>query len=237
MISVVTISMGREKYVMDLIDSIMVNNDVTDRDYFEHIILFNGTSPSDQLKTFFQELKNQNYPLKTIESEDTLSIGMGLNLLRQHIHKDSTIVMKADDDCVIRSDRFFTHVYEVMNKLGQAVISPYPVGLINNPGGVPSREHSVIHSEETDVYYTLRRVNHIGGFARIVPADIFRDFEFPDDKTDGTSSGWEDGDHSKRMTSRGVPMYYLENALIVEHNESTLGQHERYGDNYFGERF
>jgi GT2 family glycosyltransferase len=235
MISVITLTMGREKYLMDLIDSIMMQNYDESRGFFEHIICFQGSEPSDDLEAFFEHISGVEYPLKTVMNETNEGIGFGLNKAKEHIHPDSTLVMKADDDCVLRSPDFFEHVYAVMNELQEAVISPYPVGLIGNPGGVLSNDRKVIYGEPLDTYYTLRRVNHVGGFARISPTKLFKDFDFPYDKSD-TASGWEDGHFARAMVAQGIPIYYLENALIVEHNESTLGQHARYGEAYFGKQ-
>lgn len=237
MISIITLTMGRDKYLMDLIDSIMVNNGTEVADMFEHIICFQGCTPSAEISSFFAGCKRENYPLKLVVNKENEGIGYGLNKAKEHVHPDSILIMKADDDCVLRSPDFFLTCLSIMSTFDEpTVISPYPVGLISNPGGVPSKEHSVVYEEECDAYYTLRRVHHVGGFARITPTDLFMNFEFPYDKSD-TASGWEDGHFSRAMVSQGVPIYYLENSLIVEHNESTLGQHKRYGTDYFKNRF
>jgi len=146
------------------------------------------------------------------------------------------IIIKMDEDCVLRSPNFFTHVKEVHTMFPRLVFSPFPVGLINNLGGPPSDQRGVVHGEKTDTYYTFRAVNHIGGFCRISPANPTKEWVFDYDKSE-TSSGTEDGQHSQKCITEGLPMVYLENALIVEHQESTLGQHKRYGEDYFGKRF
>jgi hypothetical protein len=60
-------------------------------------------------------------------------------------------------------------------------------------------------------------------------------FYWPNDSSH--AAGREDVNFSEFCGIRGIPMYYLENALVVEHQESTLGQHARYGENYFKGRF
>lgn len=232
MISIITLSCGREHYVMDLIDSIMINTEQASLEFMEHLVFFQGCKPSEQLQHFSGEAIRMGYPLKFIEFEENEGIGFGLNKAKKHLHPKSQLVMKADEDCVFRSPNFVEHAFQVMNMLGEAIISPYPVGLIGNPGGPPKLGHHVIYSELLDTHYTLRKVNHVGGFARICPTKLFVDFEFPYDKSD-TASGWEDGHFSRNALAKNIPMYYLENALIVEHNESTLGQHQRYGEAYF----
>jgi hypothetical protein len=73
-------------------------------------------------------------------------------------------------------------------------------------------------------------VNHIGGFARISPSEIYQQIHFTDNHN-------EDGEFSNFCNSMNIPMFYLENDLVVQHQESTLGQHQRYGEGYFGKRF
>jgi len=88
----------------------------------------------------------------------------------------------------------------------------------------------VEYSVETDTYYTFRKVHHVGGFARIMPVEYFKQINF-------TNTHSEDTECSTWCNNNNIPMYYLENALIVEHQESTLGQHARYGEKYFKGRF
>ena len=79
-------------------------------------------------------------------------------------------------------------------------------------------------------------VHHVGGFARISPREVVKDWVLAPDLMEG-QSGNEDGQHSSRCLDENISMAYLENAIIVEHQESTLGQHKRYGEDYFGKRF
>ena len=110
--------------------------------------------------------------------------------------------------------------------------------LINNPGGVPRlAPQFVSYGSETDTFYTLRPVDHVGGFARIAPRELVKDWVLASDRNIPGASGNEDIQFSRLCVQNNIPMYYLENALIVEHQESTLGQHARYGKDYFGERF
>jgi hypothetical protein len=126
-------------------------------------------------------------------------------------------------------------VKEIARIKPDIVFSPYPVGLINNPGGPRGNRHEVIYSEVTDTYYTLRYVSHVGGFARISPS-FTKNWKFDNDLIPGIS-GSEDSQFSLKCQQLNIPMAYLENAIVVEHQESTLGQHSRYGNNYFNGRF
>ncbi len=151
-------------------------------------------------------------------------------------HCEGELICKLDDDALPYGD-YINHAIEINNVLEhKSIFSPYPVGLINNPGGVLSKDHSVLFSNKTDTFYTLRKVHHIGGFARIMPSKIAKSYTWPYDYCPG-SSGKEDVNFSAYCNSTKISMFYLENSLIVEHQESTLGQHARYGETYFNGRF
>lgn len=188
----------------------------------KHILIFNGVEQTDE----YNQLSDDK--LKLCFSKDKLSVGKVLNTFKGEI--ESELVMKIDDDAEILSNKFFDHLFAIYEKNPGSVISPYPVGLINNPGGVPSNNRSVIFSEVTNTYYTLRHVNHVGGFARISPTYIYHCVDFSDGHN-------EDGEFSSFCNKNNIPMFYLENNLVVQHQESSLGQHSRYGKEYFGDRF
>jgi hypothetical protein len=184
---------------------------------------------------------------KTMLSNTTLhewnknyGIGEGINKIKKKFIYPHC--MKLDDDCRIYSDGnygyFLTHIKQVIKIMPTAVFSPYPVGLINNPGGVHTspKQHMTKYGKDTNTHYTFRKVPHIGGFARCCPTKYIKDCNFPNDLSE-KASGNEDGIFSQYCNERNIPMFYLENALVVEHSESTLGQHKRYGTQYFGERF
>lgn len=138
---------------------------------------------------------------------------------------------KLDEDALLCSDDFGQHLKQIMKLFPRGVFSPFPVGLINNLGG-PSATvgRMAVLGEETDTYYTVRPVNHVGGFCRIMPSEAL-------DGLSLNSGHTEDTIISAHARRKGHPLFYLENTLIVEHQESTLGQHARYGKEYFGARF
>lgn len=239
MISIITFTMGRPKYLIDLIQSILTTNCYF-KDY-EHLIFYQGIKPSEEENKLFKQLTEdcigESYPIKIIELDKNYGAGIGNNIAKEYINKKSKLIMKADDDCVLRNDKSFSCVTEISYLIPNSVFSPFPVGLINNKGGPDAiGERFVKYGPILDIYYTFRPVNHIGGFARICPTELFMEFTWPDDNIQGTS-GSEDVNFSNYLRSKNVPMYYLENALIVEHNESTLGQHQRYKEYFKDGRF
>tara|TARA_R110002074_G_scaffold402324_1_gene607084 strand:- start:152952 stop:153683 length:732 start_codon:yes stop_codon:yes gene_type:complete len=241
-ISIYTFTMGRETYLSRLLDSVVREADcllkVNPNATIEHKIVTQGIQNLDTLaavKTMVDGIGDNtpNYKASVVEFEANLGIAEGMNKILPTLKGD--LIIKMDDDCLIISTDFFQRVLDVHKLKPNAVFSPYPVGLINNPGGVPSKSHEVVKGEYFDTYYTLRGVGHIGGFCRVSPGNT-KDWTFAPDLLPGIS-GNEDGQHSTKARQAGMHMYYLENAIVVEHQESTLGQHQRYGEDYFKGRF
>ena len=228
MISIYTMTMGRELYLRRLLESIKILGGTVS---FEHYVIYQGVEPTSDFLDF---LNKKHSHVKLIVRKTNEGIAETMNFILPQLKGD--IIIKMDDDCILRSPNFFNHVEELHEMFPNLVFSPFPVGLINNLGGPNSQQRQVAYGHKTDTYYTLRLVGHIGGFSRISPANPTKEWIFDYDKSDN-ASGSEDGQHSQKCVTHGLPMAYLENALIVEHQESTLGQHARYGKNYFGKRF
>lgn len=215
-ISIYTFTLGRTKYLLENTNSYTPNQNI------EHHVCFQGCTPV----VLPQHCISHAWP-------ENIGIASGMNKILPLLKGD--IIMKMDDDCKIISSNFFTHVKEIAKLKPNIVFSPYPVGLINNPGGIRGNRHEVIYSQELDTYYTLRYVDHVGGFARLSPG-FTKHWKFEHDLMDN-ASGNEDIQFSRKCNQEQIPMAYLENAIIVEHQESTLGQHKRYGKEYFKGRF
>lgn len=147
------------------------------------------------------------------------SIGSKYKTWRNSIQGDW--LWNLDEDAIIRSPDALAHVTELIGLLGDCVFSPYPVGLIGHPGGSASIGHTTRYSQRLDTYYTLRKVRSVGGFARICPTKFIRELEFGDTNN-------EEHHLSDYCIKHGIPQYYCENALIVEHQETYYGQRLRY---------
>lgn len=223
MFDIITITCGRNLYLNRLIRSIaeqdveLINNHyIIFQDNSFDISVFQGISAM-----YMSRISHKIIPQK-------LSVGEVLNNETRYFKSPYTL--KLDDDAVIRSPDFFKHAQEVINLNNEPVFSPFPVGLINNLGGPSSIGRQVKHSRDLDTYYTQRKVSQVGGFARFSPTKLLQSAKF-------TDSHNEDQEFSEFCRQKNIEMFYLENTLIVEHQESTLGQHERYGENYFKGRF
>ena len=226
-LNILTVTLGRDLYLKRLIKSI---NELSGwKDYnFKHYIVYQGIVNED-IDSFIKNIEYSKH-IVLIKNETSIKVSIGEALNQFKAVCGEGLFWKLDDDAQLVSNNSFKHIEELYKLVGNAVFSPYPVGLINNPGGVPSKSHTVFYSTTTDTYYTLRKVHHVGGFARIMPVECFKQITF-------TNTHSEDTECSSWCNSKSIPMYYLENALIVEHQESTLGQHARYGNDYFKGRF
>lgn len=232
-ISVITFTLGgRSRYLQACIDSVYIDSRQENFSVEHHLVL-QGYSKEQLEEDLCGTWENSdNYKFIIHEWPENIGIGAGLNKIIPQC--TAPLIMKMDDDCEIISKEFFGRALELHKKFPNDVFSPYPVGLINNPGGPRGFKHTVWKSEETGAIYTRRHVTHVGGFARFTPKSMFDNFKFSSDLIAGIS-GNEDGQLSQYCGAAGTTMFYLENAMIVEHNESTLGQVVRYPE-YFKNR-
>lgn len=228
--SIYTITTGeRHRYLAKLLSAI--NNFVVLGDNkIEFVLFHNGKRNLDGNSQYIINNFNSKIEFKELTSSTLLTVEQCMNKILPTLTGD--LIIKLDDDALPIGDSFLVRIGEINHLFPNSVFSPYPVGLINNPGGpgAGNKNHTVRYGFITDTYYTLRFVTHVGGFARISPG-FTREWTFDESRPHS-----EDSQHSQKCIEKGIPMFYLENALIVEHQESTLGQHERY-PHYFKGRF
>lgn len=235
-ISIITFTLGgRDKYLIKCLDS--VYDDIHEQliyneNKIEHHLIFQGCSSKSLESTLLYFKESPCYKLIVHEWPQNIGIGAGLNKIIPQCN--GNLIFKMDDDCKIVSGDFFERVMALHTRFPNSVFSPFPVGLINSLGGVRGTTHKLWHDKNTDIIWTKRIVNHIGGFARFAPKHIIQNFSFPNDLISGIS-GTEDGDFSSYCNTKGIEMFYLEDGLIVSHQESTLGQALRYPE-YFSSR-
>ena len=233
-ISIFTLTLGRTYYLDKLLASVIeAARSFSGR--IEHHVCFQGVEPEATTMSLAAAHGVEGLHIEIHRWPENLGIAMGMNRIIPELR--GAILIKMDDDCLIQSSRFFQHVCAVSTLMPRAFFAPFPAGLLGDVvGGVPKiRRRSVVYSAETDTYYTLRPVDHLGGFCRISPASLVRGWVLDADIFEG-GSGSEDTQYSDRCRRGGIEMYYLENALIVEHQETALGQRARY-QGYFSDRF
>lgn len=235
-ISVITFTLGgRPKYLISCLDS--VYNDINEQLIWseiklEHHLIFQGSAGFEEAESFLNHFGETGcYRLIVHRWPENIGIGAGLNKIIPECKGD--LIFKMDDDCKIVSSDFFGSAIALHNRFSTSVFSPFPVGLIRSLGGPPGFKHTLWHDKQNNKIYTRRHVSHVGGFARFTPRFLFDNFRFPNDLIPGIS-GTEDGNLSSYCISNNVEMFYLENSMVVEHNEST-GQILRYPE-YFKDR-
>lgn len=218
-ITIFTATLGREKYVKKLIESVINSTNWTEHSFF-HYIVYQG----EPTKEFQDYVQNVPYKLQVnINKDKKKSIGKLLEEFKPICNSD--ILWKLDDDALLYGENAFDHIEQLYKLYDLAIFSPYPVGFIEHLGGAKSRSHVTVYSKQMDTYYTLRISGHIPGFARIMPVKLFKQIDFTDRHN-------EDVECSNWCLSNEVPMFTLENTLIVEHQETILGQYHRYGEDY-----
>lgn len=215
MIDILTVSCGRSRYLGRLLYSI----ESTCNDYNGITMHLVSNGVQNHIATMFHT--------EIHELPERKSIGYVMEHSKPFL--TNPLMIKLDEDAEVVSEGFFENVEEIASLKPNAIFSPFPVGLINNLGGPQGHGHEVVYSERLDIYFTLRKVNHVGGFARVMPTHMFKEVAFEDAHN-------EDVNVSTWAKKNGVEMFYLENGLIAEHQESTLGQHAR-DEAYFKGRF
>lgn len=234
-ISIITFTLGgRDKYLIKCLDS--VYDDIHEQliyneNKIEHHLILQGCSSKSLESTLPYFKESPCYKLIIHEWPQNIGIGAGLNKIIPQCN--GNLIFKMDDDCEIVSKDFFDRAISISKNYQDCVFSPQPLGLVNNMAGPPGYSRSIFHDVEKNMYYTLRNVNHVGGFARFAPKHIIQNFSFPNDLISGIS-GTEDGDFSSYCNHYGVKMFYVETGLAVEHMEG-LGQQVRYPE-YFKNR-
>jgi|GEM_PF-1378992 len=226
-VSIYTLSLGRMFYLEKLIQSMQKNIHLP----YQHVILNQGVNDPDFI-SFLNNLANNNNNIEIVHSDENLGINAGCKKCVSMCTGD--LIVKLDEDMRIVSDDFLKHLLAAYNTVGEPVaLTAFPAGFIGEPGGVPGRfGHSVYYSKETDTYYTIRWVHYLGGYCECIPRMIYEIAKPLDGFRGRKRSSGQDVYISRRMRKAGFRLGYFENACIVEHQESTLGQETRFRD-YF----
>jgi hypothetical protein len=235
-LSIVTFTIGgRDQYLVQAVNSVYqdIKTCIDKSIKIEHHIILQGCVIDSNTKITLSQISEiESYKIVIHEWAKNIGIGAGLNKIIPQCNGD--LIFKMDDDCKIISKDFFYHSTSIHKRFPQSCFNPYPVGLISNAGGPKGFKHSVWWNKDNDNIYTRRHVNHLGGFSRFTPANIVKAFIFPDDLIHGIS-GSEDGSFSNYCNNNKIEMFYLENKIVVEHNNSTIGQKIKDPD-YFKSR-
>ena len=124
--------MGRELYLQNLIHSIHRNAGIHHIN-FEYHIGWQGVRPTQDMKDYIYQYHHILH-ITNHYWDDNCGAGHANNRIIPEL--SGNLVIKLDDDTIIHSQDFFKHILEISRLEPNIIFSPYPVGLINNPGGV-----------------------------------------------------------------------------------------------------
>ncbi len=231
-----TFTYNRLLYTRRMIESLAEN--VSSK--YQHVIVDQGSS--DGTKEYLESLKSR-YPKvdwEIVYLKENIGIAEGQKAATQRCN--GNILIKIDNDCRVLSRHIDKHLAAIYRLTGlDYVLSPFPLGLIGNLGGVPRVGFEIYYSEDMDRYYTLGLAERIGGLFMCLPRVILDKtggwLGYSEKYKDPKKHMYDDVYISEKIKGAGFKMAYIENDCAVEHQESTLGQHERYGDGYFKAKF
>lgn len=232
-ISFYTLTYNRLEYTKRMIESLIENT----HEPYQHVII--DQQSTDGTREYLAGLKS-SYPhidWEIVYMEKNIGLVHGQNMAIDRCK--GNLLVKIDNDSRVLSKDIDKHIKAIYRCTGfQYVLSPFPIGLIRNLGGTKRYGFEIYYSEETDRYYTLGLTKNVGGLFRCMPREILAKVDgWKDYKFDVEQPLPEDVFISGKILSAGYKIAYIENDCVVEHQESTLGQHERYGDAYFQGRF
>ncbi len=134
------------------------------------------------------------------------------------------IILKVDNDCEFMTKRWLESVVDLWKRNHLLYMSPYPEGLVHNPGGGPRIGNSMIGPYFVEVAF------HIGGLCAAIDARAYKNFRW----TDKFLHGNQDREASLAFTKMGYMPCYIPMHRI-SHMDTTEGQHQKYPD-YFERR-
>lgn len=138
--------------------------------------------------------------------------------------KEYQIIIKIDNDCEFMTKDWLKTVVDLWKRNHKLYMSPYPEGLVHNPGGAPRIGYSYIGP------YFVEVTRHIGGFFAAIDARAHDEFRWKDQFKHGN----QDMEASMEFRKQGYMPCYVPLHRIM-HMNTTSGQHKDYPD-YFERR-
>lgn len=145
--------------------------------------------------------------------------------VRQILQHDYDLIIKADNDCFVRTPNILPQICDVMAEAGDRwILSPRVEGINRQPRR---------HSHTTIAGHPIGKTPIVGGLFHVVPAAAYRRYMdaggFPEDLP--PAKGQDDHFCHWWITTQRGQCGYIED-LVVEHYETTDGQARRYPE-YF----
>ena len=193
---------------------------------FFHLVVDNGSTDGSA-----EWLADEYRPDHLIRLPQNIGISRASNLALAEIFRqqpDVEMVVKVDNDCFVQTDGIlakFSQVFaELMGPLARRwVLSPRVEGI--------SRQPTRVGSFWTQ-NFSIGPTSIVGGLFHVVPADIYREYEYP---VDLPLAKGQDDHFCAWVKLRGGGVGYVEN-LVVEHYMTTDGQ-AKQDPTYFERKF
>jgi glycosyltransferase involved in cell wall biosynthesis len=218
-IAIYTITYDRVEYTREMWETLQESTMCP----FDWYVWDNGST--DQTREFLSGALNNNGEMEVTYSPDNKGLTIASNALLDRIMSQNyQIVIKVDNDAKFLTKGWLDEIVELWKCNHMLYMSPYPEGLVANPGGAPRVGTAFIG--DTLVEVTM----HIGGFVAAVDARAYQDFRFSDQFLHGN----QDSEASKAFRDLGYMPCYIPKHRVL-HNDSTAGQVKKY-PKYFERR-
>lgn len=147
-----------------------------------------------------------------------------LDMIRDVIGNPTQIIIKVDNDCEFMTKNWLEDLVELWMRNHRLYMSPYPEGLVSNPGGAPRTGVGYIDR------FMVEITKHIGGLLSFSDARLYKDFRWSDQFLHGN----QDSEISRYATAHGFMPCYISKHRIM-HMDTTAGQQAKFPD-YFERR-
>jgi glycosyltransferase involved in cell wall biosynthesis len=138
--------------------------------------------------------------------------------------EDFEIIIKVDNDCEFLTFGWLETIIDLWKRNHLLYITPYPEGLVDNPGGAPRIGYSYIGPYFVEVSY------HLSGLCAAVWSKAYEKFRW----TDQFLHGNQDREASIAFSKQGfMPMYLPLHR--IQHMDTTAGQYKKFPE-YFEKR-
>lgn len=150
--------------------------------------------------------------------KENVGISKADNRLLDEIAKGNyDIVVHVDNDCEFMTSYWLETLVDLWRRNHMLYMSPYPEGLVHNPGGAPRVGYASIGP------YPVEVTQHIGGFCAFIDASAFKDFRWEDQFKHGNQD-WEASQHFRKL---GYMPCYIPIHRVM-HCNTTAGQEKDY---------
>lgn len=157
-------------------------------------------------------------------SKENVGISKADNRLLDMIGDDYDIIFHVDNDCEFLTKHCLNSLVDLWRRNHMLYMSPYPEGLVHNPGGAQRIGYAYVGP------YMIEVTNHIGGFCAFIDARAYKDFRWQDQFKHGN----QDMEASTEFRKRGYMPCYIP-LHRVWHINTTEGQYKDYPE-YFARR-